>query len=204
MLTKLQVINAMLGSIGESPLNDFDDEENELLVQALQLYDRVLEEVLSEGWWFNTEDAVLSYDTVSKRVKIPNDVLTVRAANPNYVARGLALYDVSKGDYVQQDTAVELIRLLPIEEIPTPACYLVESACSLAFIRYYDADTSKINQLNSFYQKNRADTMRMHNKCRRSNVLMNPSSVITLSKMGRHDFSPFTFNNRFGIPKGKL
>lgn len=204
MLTKLQVINAMLGSVGESPLNDIDDEENELLVQALQLYDRVLEQILAEGWWFNTEDAVLSYDTLSDRVKIPNDALSIRAMNPNYVARGLALYDVSTGEYVKHDTPVEIVRLLPIEEIPAPACYLVESACSLEFIRYYDADVSKINQLSSFYQKNRAETMRMHNKISRHNVLMNPSSIITLTKMGRHDFSPFKFNNRFGIPRKYL
>lgn len=203
MLTKLQVINAMLGSIGESPLNSLDDEENELLVQALQLYDRTLEEVLSEGWWFNTELAVLSYDPNSDRVKVPNDALMVRAENPNYVVRGLALYDTSKGDYVKKNVKVELIRLLPIEQIPSPACYLVESACSLAFIRYYDADASKINQLNSFYQKNRADTMRMHNKCRRTNVFMNPTMIANYARIGRHDFS-FGFNNRFGIPEDSL
>lgn len=203
MLTKLQVINAMLGSVGESPLNSLDDEENELLVQALQLYDRTLEEVLSEGWWFNTELAVLSYDQNSDRVKVPNDALMVRADNPNYVVRGLALYDTSKGDYVKKNVKVELIRLLPIEQIPSPACYLVETACSLAFIRYYDADTSKINQLNSFYQKNRADTMRMHNKCRRTNVFMNPTMIANYVRIGRHDFS-FGFNNRFGIPEDSL
>lgn len=203
MLTKLQVINAMLGSVGESPLNSLDDEENELLVQALQLYDRTLEEVLSEGWWFNTELAVLSYDQNSDRVKVPNDALVVRAENPNYVVRGLALYDTSKGDYVKKNVKVELIRLLPIEQIPSPACYLVETACSLAFIRYYDADTSKINQLNSFYEKNRADTMRMHNKCRRTNVFMNPTMIANYVRIGRHDFS-FGFNNRFGIPEDSL
>lgn len=203
-MDKLQVINAMLGTIGESPVNSIDDEENELLNNALQMYDRVIPELLSEGWWFNTEIAKLSYDVHSERVKVPNDALQVRAENPNYVIRGLALYDVSKGDWVKKDVTVELIRNLPIEEIPTPVCYLAETMCSLHFIRYYDADTSKINQLQAFYVKNRADSLRMHTKCSRPSLLMSPHVLGAHVDMGRRGAGMFEWDNRFGIPKDAL
>jgi hypothetical protein len=53
--TKLEAVNTMLTSIGESPVNTITASTTTDVSIAIQILDNVSREVQSVGWYFNTD-----------------------------------------------------------------------------------------------------------------------------------------------------
>lgn len=146
-MQKLDVINAMLGSMGEAPLNTLT-EPHAFRGAALSIFDSVNAQVQGRGWWFNMEELELQPSALDSNIYLPGDTAAVRTPTRNVTRRGNRLYDLDGGTYVFTEAVkVTLIRLLPIEDLPEAAAQHVRAMCVLKFQTTYDGDTDKTRAL---------------------------------------------------------
>lgn len=185
-MKKIDIINAMLGSVGELPVNDLQDEENELLVAANNILNLQMRSEQAVGWWYNVENVTLLLERASGRIRISPDIVRVRTDKRRYAIRGQALYDLDRGEYVQDEKVqAEIVRVLPIEELPEIAAILVEKAAVLRFQRAYDADESKTRLLMADYQGALADCKAEHTRNVRAKPLNSPYHLRVKNFIGR-------------------
>lgn len=130
MMTKLDAVNLMLASIGQSPLNVLTGTIPKDGSKAVQALDTALREVLTFGWSFNS-DTEYPLSPSSGKIDIPATAIFV---DPTYgqpfVMRwdssgtpALRLYDTDKRvfDEFENDVKVDIIWLFNFEEIPQHA-----------------------------------------------------------------------------------
>lgn len=128
--TELEAINTMLSTIGESPVNTVEDNGNVDAVLARQILRSTSREVQARGWHFNTEKDYSVLPDFSKYLTLPQTVLRVDTVNADQdidvVVRGTRLYDRKKHTYLfDKPVKVDMVVLLPFEEIPEAARYYI-------------------------------------------------------------------------------
>lgn len=174
MLSKLDIINAMLGSIGQLPVND-PEEDNDLVTAANQILQRVLEREQAPGWWFNTEHWTLAYDAEADRIRLPDNVLSVYAPERTLVKRGQALYDTLAGDWARDASLpCRVVVALQLEDLPHQMQELVCAQAVLQFSNDFDADTAKVLAAAQNSKTARADLGAQHIRSVRANLLQTP------------------------------
>jgi hypothetical protein len=147
-MLRLTVVNDMLGTMGEAPLNAIDD-PHPYRAAALSILDRVNREFQARGWWFNREALTLEPGALDSSIYLPGDTINVRTEDRNFVQRYRRLYNLDGGTYVfEKAQDVTLIRLVPFEQ--TPELYAAYAACEsvMRFQKRYDGDSEKTRQLN--------------------------------------------------------
>ena len=97
LTTQLEAVNAMLGHIGESPVNSIIDTST-LPVSAstaLSVLDEVSREVQTMGWHFNTTNKYTLTPLADNTIQLPSNTLHVDTTDgsKDVVQRGLKLYD---------------------------------------------------------------------------------------------------------------
>lgn len=155
MTTNLDVINACLATLGEAPLNS-DQEQHEFKAAAQRIIARSSKTIQSTGWWFNTEDVVLTPDPVHSQIVLANDVLLFRSgtvgvkngvygvSQPWLTQRGRRIYDTKTHSYTLVEDAIgEIIREVPLDELPPVVADLIEAHAVLRFQTDFDADSSR-------------------------------------------------------------
>jgi hypothetical protein len=143
----LDVVNLMLGSMGESPLASIE-EPHAFRGAALNMLDQYNKRIQSKGAWYNTENLRLEVSAADSCIYVPGDALNVRAPTRNVQKRGRRLYDLDAGTYnftAPLDCVV--IRLLPFEDLPEIAAAYISAAAILRFQSSYDGDTAKTREL---------------------------------------------------------
>lgn len=127
-MTKLDAVNIMLASIGQSPLNTITGTIPKEGTKAVLALDNALREVLSQGWSFNSDtDYPLTPDGSSK-IDVP---ATAAFIDPTYgddfVMRydstgtpGMRLYDRCKRsfDEFSDDVKCDVIWYFEFEQVP--------------------------------------------------------------------------------------
>ena len=97
LTTKLEAVNAMLGHIGEAPVNSVASTANLPISAstALSVLDEVSREVQTMGWHFNTTNKYTLTPAVDKTIELPENTLHVDTTDTSkdVVQRGLKLYD---------------------------------------------------------------------------------------------------------------
>ena len=100
-MTELEAVNTLLSVIGEAPVSSLSDTGVNTISDAA-LANRTLKEVSrdvqSEGWQFNTDQAVSISRDAQKHYPLPGNVLVAtfspnRYADMQYVVRGSLVYD---------------------------------------------------------------------------------------------------------------
>jgi len=124
--TKLESINTMLSTIGESPVNTLTGTLPTDATMAINILDEVNREVQSQGWKFNSSYKVtLSRDTNNK-IPIGNDVMHIefnhlRESRSSYdpILRGSFLYNLVDESFVWDKNFdnVRVVFLLPFEDV---------------------------------------------------------------------------------------
>ncbi len=180
-LTRLDVINEMLGTMGEAPLNS-PDEGHPLYPAGNRMLDVANYKILARGWWFNTELIELTPDPQSSFVYLPDDTIRIDPREPclNYVQRGRRLYNPfappSADKYKFTDAVLcWLVRHIPFTDLPVPAQLLVSYTAQMDFQRQYDADAAKAQRLEAAYASAHADLNAEHIRNVNANFLNNPS-----------------------------
>jgi len=124
--SELEAVNAMLVTIGETPVNTIEDTTVADAQIALDTLRRVSREVQKKGWTFNTEKNYPLPPTspTPGEIKLPNNVLRVDAVIPqkDVVQRGFRLYDRENHTYLFDETLqAEMVVALLFDELPEAA-----------------------------------------------------------------------------------
>jgi hypothetical protein len=160
----LTVVNSMLGTLGEAPLNSLSEEHP--LLGACQLYIGLSDTAIqSTGWWYNREHLTLQPSARDSGIYVPGDTLGIRdplvhgTHQPVRAAlRGRRLYSLDRGTYDFTDTLdVVLIRRVPFQELPEIAAAYIAADAVLTFQRVYDGDAARTRQLEVAHNMARAN-----------------------------------------------
>lgn len=185
-LTTLDVVNAMLGTLGESPLNELD-EDHPMTAAALRVLKLVNHREQSRGWWFNKERVRLVPDPVSSYIYTPEDAVRcdpVDKYSP-LVQRGRRMYNTVETTYAISDEILcDLVRLLPFEDCPPSAQSYISDACCVQFQAEYDGDQIKGATLQQAKQQSYMILNAEHIRNQRVNFLASGGVQATLAQMG--------------------
>ena len=124
--SKLEAVNPMLTSIGESPVNTITSSTTTDVSIAVQILDNVSREIQSIGWHFNTDTNYKLSKNTSNEVVLPANCLRVDNSNQDadldLVERNRKLWDRENHTYtITQDVRVNITWLLEFTEIPETA-----------------------------------------------------------------------------------
>jgi hypothetical protein len=123
--TKLEAVNIMLSSIGESPVNSL----NSGLVDA-EIAETILNginrEVQGKGWHFNTEIKMRLSPSLNNEIVLPPNTLRVDRAvydkDQDLIQRGGKLYNKSTHSFtITAAVELDMVVLLDFEDIPEAA-----------------------------------------------------------------------------------
>lgn len=126
--TKLEAVNTMLFTIGESPTNSLSGKKAVDVVTAERILDTVSREVQGDGWAFNTEKKFplkrVAFDP--KEIPVPPNALHCDPTDKslNIVVRGSRLYDNDAHSFVFPNRDMiecDIIWLLPFDQLPEAA-----------------------------------------------------------------------------------
>ena len=124
--TKLESINTMLSTIGESPVNTLTGTLPTDATMAINILDEVNREVQSQGWKFNSSYKVTLTRDTNNKIPIGNDVMHIefnhlRENRSSYdpVLRGSFLYNLVDESFVWDKNFdnVRVVFLLPFEDV---------------------------------------------------------------------------------------
>jgi hypothetical protein len=120
LTTELEAVNAILASVGESPVSSLNglfvdaDLAHKLLIQDM----RALQ---THGWSWNTEVNVPLQPDNAGYIYLPTNTLRVSFDKPKiHVRRGLRVYNLTERSYTFTSslTVPSMVILLPFEEMP--------------------------------------------------------------------------------------
>lgn len=156
-MDKLTIVNRMLGSMGERPINSLSN-SHRLVGTCLSLIDETNRKLQAPGWWFNTEYTSLQRDASDLKIRLPGDCLSVRTSYPGAAQRGNILYDTINASDVFPDirVSVELVRLIDIELTPEVFSVYAMYETTLLFQTQFDADGTRVSQLRDSAERARA------------------------------------------------
>lgn len=185
MLTELDVVNDMLASMGEQPLNAID-EDHPLVASAVRILRIANAREQAKSWWFNREIVVIKPDPETGFSYVPGDTLSIDpvSAWTHLVQRGRRLYDPRGRAYlIGRDVTVHLIREVPFDDLPAMAQAYVSLAAQEDFQKAYDADRLKYEQI--IRQKQEAFLVLRAEDIRNAgvNLLYTPSNVARMNDL---------------------
>lgn len=144
--TKLEAVNIMLSTIGESPVNSLSSGlvDAELAETILNDTSRVVQ---SEGWNFNREYNLGVTPTLAGEIILPNNILRADAVYEPYskdlVQRGDRMYDKKEHTFKINDTVeLDIVVELEYEDLPEVAKrYIAIKAARLFQARVLGSET---------------------------------------------------------------
>lgn len=181
----LEVVNSMLGLLGELPVNSITDPHT-LIPAALAAITNQNSLVQVDFWWFNVEYPTLIPQAGSGLILVPEDAASVDSLTqyPRLAVRGNRLYNLDDiTDVFTQPLRVRLHRVLPFSDAPAIARAHIAAKAKLEFQMAYDGDGTKAQ----FIQQEIKETyIRLHSEHIRNakaNMLMRQSVQHTLNRI---------------------
>lgn len=177
MLSELDVVNEMLSTLGEAPLNELDDEHP--LVPAARRIIRIASyRVQAEAWWFNQETITLSHDPRTGEVLLPSDAIRADPSDRswNLIQRGRRLYDPQNATYnIGEKVPSVLVRNVPFDDLPPTVQHVVSLTSQVEFNKSYDGDETKLSMLGAALNLARAAMHAEHIRNVDANLLTAPA-----------------------------
>lgn len=138
--TELEAVNTMLTTIGEAPVSSLEVSGLSDVAIAKQVLSEVSRAIQNKGWHFNMEKEYPLSPSVDGYLIPPTNTLRVDTnkeySDKDVVMRGTRLYDRTEHSYVFTDAVkVDLIVLLPFDELPESARYYITIRAARIFQR---------------------------------------------------------------------
>ena len=141
--TKLQAINTILSSVGESPITSTDYiSDSASATIASNILDEVDRSLQSRGWSFNTDLGTTLTRLTDTSIAVSSATIRVNISETTYptiklVLRGTKLYNAKASSYFFASNLVaDVVTLLDFELLPEPARnYIVVRASRLFLVR---------------------------------------------------------------------
>lgn len=186
-MSKLDVVNACLATMGEAPLNSLDD-DHPYKAAALSALAKANRREQKRGWWFNSEYLTLVPDAGSQYVYIPLDAISVKTVNPRgdyWAQRGKRLYNRRTNNYIfTAPVLVDLVRELAYEDLPDHAANAVEARAVMTFQKAFDADNQRMQILINEYREALAELKAEDVQNERPNMLASPENIAVMAGIG--------------------
>lgn len=183
--TQLDVVNSMLGLVGELPLNTVDT-THPLVPAAVAAISTQTSLVQSDFWWFNVEYPTLIPQAGSGFLLVPNDTSSADSLcqTPRTAVRGDRLYNLDDITYVfTSPLRVRLHRVLPFADTPLVARAHIAAKAKLEFQLAYDGDSTKAQFLQQEIKETYIRLHSEHIRNAQANFLLRPSVQGTLNRM---------------------
>lgn len=180
-ITELDIVNDMLATMGITPLNELN-EDNPDVAGCRRIISQESSKIQQKQWWFNKERIDLFPDALSKFIYIPADAIRCnpirKPPRMPVVVRGRRLYDTDKNTY-QFDEMIEcwVVRNIPFNDLPLSAQVVVSMASVRRFQQSFDADRSKLEQINIDFQMAMADLNAEHIRNTDVNLIRKNSTI---------------------------
>lgn len=148
-MNKLDVVNEMLGTLGEAPLATLTAPHT-LRGSCLRALDNMNDSTQARGWWFNRELLRLQPSVIDGTVYLPGDAIGVRfddAVLGRYSERAGRVYDNDAGDWLRAEIDAIVIRRIDFDSLPTLAADAIGLRAIVRFQRDYDGDTAKTRDI---------------------------------------------------------
>ena len=129
--TELEVVNEMLGAIGEFPVNTISGIVTTDVSIAKRIFGLVNRAVQAKGWHFNSDyNVTLSLDS-NDEIILGQSILSVGSPTRDITVRGGKLYDrVTRGTtFTSAITDAWTITLLEFQDLPQLARSYITEAC---------------------------------------------------------------------------
>jgi hypothetical protein len=181
----LEVVNSMLGLLGELPVNSINDPHT-LIPAALAAINNQNSLVQVDFWWFNVEYPTLIPQTPSGLILLPADAASVDSLTqyPRLAVRGNRLYNLDDiTDVFTQPLRVRLHRVLSFEDAPAIARAHIGAKAKLEFQMAYDGDGTKAQFLQQEIKETYIRLHSEHIRNAKANMLMRPSVQHTLNRI---------------------
>lgn len=147
--SELEAVNEILSSIGSSPVNSLEDDNNVDVINAKRILEGVSREIQSRGWWFNTLDNVHLEPEVEGYgknreylVPCPNSYIKFTSEGYKLLRReGYFLDQLSNTMSFPEGLALDtLVKLLDFQELPEAfRKYITVRAARIFQMRYLSA-----------------------------------------------------------------
>ena len=181
----LEVVNSMLGLLGELPVNSITDPHT-LIPAALAAITNQNALVQVDFWWFNVEYPTLIPQAGSGLVLVPEDAASVDSLTqyPRLAVRGNRLYNLDDiTDVFTQPLRVRLHRVLPFSDAPAIARAHIAAKAKLEFQMAYDGDSTKAQIIQQEIKETYIRLHSEHIRNAKANMLMRPSVQHTLNRI---------------------
>ena len=126
--TKLDAVNLMLASIGQSPVNTLSGSLPKDVTKAVVALDNALREVLTQGWSFNSDIGYSMSVDGTNRIAVPASSLQIDPSyGQDYVPRydsaapaGMFLYDRQRNSFNEFSDVVlvDIVWAFEFEQVP--------------------------------------------------------------------------------------
>jgi len=153
-LSKLEAVNIVLrAGLGESAVSSLDSGLSDAET-AEQTLDEVNKDVQAIGFHCNSEyDVTLSRDSVTHKIPIPNNSLSVDPSGDNVdlnlAQRGGFMYDLDNHtDVFSNNITVDIVYLLDFEDLPYHIAYYIAQRAARVY-QYRDMGSAALNQIES-------------------------------------------------------
>lgn len=198
-MTKLDIINSMLATIGQLPLNELDARHPHV-ASGLRILDQKSATVqlnAGAGWWFNTLDTFTLRKDIEGKVAVPSDIVkfTPKLYPARYGKVEGYLYDnIKDTDVITTNVEVYAIRQLAYEDLPVLAQDYIAFSAIRSFQRDYDGDVQKTQDIKLDEQKAWIELRAQDIREKRANTKRNPQVALALSRFSSsHGVLPNAF-----------
>ena len=184
-LTTLDVVNDMLGLLGERRVNSLD-EPHPMIPNALAKLETATAWVQADMWWFNVEYPTLTPQSGAGVILVPNDTAACDSMTqyPRLAVRGNRLYNLDAvTDVFTSPIRVRLHRVIPFDGCPILARAYIAARAKLDFQKDYDGDSMKAQILAQEIKESYARMHSEHIRSAKANILHRPSVVSKLQSI---------------------
>ena len=181
-LTTLDVVNDMLGLLGERRVNAID-EPHPMIPKAVAKLETATAWVQADMWWFNVEYPTLTPQAGTGELLVPNDTAACDSLTqyPRLAVRGNRLYNLDDvTDVFTTPIRVRLHRVVPFDDCPLLARAYIAARAKLDFQKDYDGDSMKAQILAQEIKDSYARMHSEHIRNAKANILHRPSVLVKL------------------------
>lgn len=150
-MLKLDAVNRMLTSIGQTPASTVIENYHPDVLSALSVILSASKKIQAKGYWFNTDhNLTLAPNAITGEILLPSTTLSVDPVDTtlHYVQRGSRLYNSSNSTFeIGVPVQVTLIQDLDFEQLPEVAAnYIMEDSLYI-FVRDRIGDNVKMQEI---------------------------------------------------------
>lgn len=174
----LDVINAMLATLGELPLNELDARHPYVAsgLRILKQKSRTVQLNAGAGYWFNKLTSYTLRPDLEGRVAVPEDLIQFSAEYPDSygVVDGYLWDNINDTDVIGKPVEVSAIRELAFDNLPVAAQDYIAASAIHTFTRDYDGDMTKVQDIINEGVQARILLRMQNTREQRANTLRNP------------------------------